>query len=496
MAELYSLSVVAAARGLAAGEFTAADLLDAYLRRNAEVEPVVRSFITFDPERARRDLDSVRNRSGGRHPDSPLAGIPAALKDNLCTRGLATSCGSRILEGFRPPYDATVVDRLYAAGLVLLGKTNMDEFAMGSSCENSAFFPTRNPWDTNRVPGGSSGGSAAAVAAGQAAYALGSDTGGSVRQPAALCGVVGMKPTYGRVSRYGLVAFASSLDQIGTLTRTVEDCALVMGAIAGYDPLDSTSTQHPVPDYRAALAGGVRGVRIGVPREYFAVALDPGVRREVENAVRALERLGAVVGECSLPHSEYALSTYYIIAPAECSSNLARYDGVRFGLRVSGGDITSMYQNTRQQGFGNEVKRRIMLGTYALSSGYYDAYYLRAQKVRTLVKRDFETAFGEFDVLASATSPTVAFGLGERVQDPLQMYASDVLTVPVNLAGLPAVSVPCGLADGLPVGLQLIGRPFAEPQLLQVGFALEQHLPFDPGRRGPLYRNGGEIRGL
>lgn len=491
MSELYRLSVAQAARALRAGEVSPGELLASYVERNLEMEQLTHAFITYDPDRAAKDAQEVTRR----WPElgwSVLAGVPAAIKDNMCTRGLLTTCGSRILDGFLPPYDATVVDRLTRAGMVLLGKTNMDEFAMGSSCESSAYAVTRNPWNPGRVPGGSSGGSAAAVAAGQAAYALGSDTGGSVRQPAALCGVVGLKPTYGRVSRYGLVAFASSLDQVGTFTRSVEDCALVLQVIAGHDPKDSTSVLRPVPDYRAALGRDLAGLTLGIPREYFEVALDPGVRRQVEEAIHDLEDLGAKVGECSLPHSEYALSTYYLIAPAEASSNLARYDGVRHGLRSSGDDLESMYQNTRHQGFGSEVKRRIMLGTYALSSGYYDAYYLRAQKVRTLVKRDFELALERFDALVCPTSPTVAFGIGERVDDPLTMYASDVLTVPANLAGLPGLSVPCGLSEGLPVGLQIIGRPFDEETLLTIGHALEKHRPLDPEKRGPLYRPGGD----
>jgi len=490
--KLYRLSAADASRALRAGEFSLEELLSSYLARHEEVEPATRAFITHDAGRAR---ERVRRLSAGwgEKAEKVLAGIPAAIKDNLCTREVATTCGSRMLTGFLPPYDATVVERLQAAGMVLLGKTNLDEFAMGSSTETSAYGATANPWRRGRVPGGSSGGSAAAVAAGQAAYALGSDTGGSVRQPAAFCGLVGLKPTYGRVSRYGLVAYASSLDQVGTITRTVEDSALVLGAIAGHDPLDSTSVAAPVPDYRAALGRRLDGLRLGVPREYLAVALEEGVRRRVEEAISDLERLGAQVGECSLPHSEYALSAYYIIASAEASSNLARYDGIRHGPRAWEEELGAMYRETRRLAFGSEVKRRIMLGTYVLSAGYYDAYYLRAQKVRTLVKRDFSLALERFDALVCPTSPTVAFGLGDRLDDPLTMYAVDVLTIPVNLAGLPAMSVPCGLWEGLPVGLQLIGRPLGEETLITVGHALEQCRPLDPERRGPLYRSGGEL---
>jgi aspartyl-tRNA(Asn)/glutamyl-tRNA(Gln) amidotransferase subunit A len=490
--KLYQLSAMDASRALRAGECSLEELLSSYLGRHEEVEPVTRAFITHDAGRARQRVRQLLS-CWGEMEDKVLAGLPAAIKDNLCTREAPTTCGSRMLEGFLPPYDATVVERLQAGGMVLMGKTNLDEFAMGSSTETSAYGATSNPWRRGRVPGGSSGGSAAAVAAGQAAYALGSDTGGSVRQPAAFCGLVGMKPTYGRVSRCGLVAYASSLDQVGTITRTVEDSALVLGAIAGYDPLDSTSVPAPVPDYRAALGRRLDGLRLGVPREYLALALEEGVRKRVEAAISDLERLGAEVGECSLPHSEYALSAYYVIASAEASSNLARYDGIRHGIRAREEELGAMYRETRRLGFGSEVKRRIMLGTYVLSAGYYDAYYLRAQKVRTLVKSDFSQALDRFDALVCPTTPTVAFGLGDRMDDPLTMYAVDVLTIPVNLAGLPAMSVPCGLWDGLPVGLQLIGRPFGEETLITVGHALEQCRPLDPKRQGPLYRSGGEL---
>jgi aspartyl-tRNA(Asn)/glutamyl-tRNA(Gln) amidotransferase subunit A len=406
---------------------------------------------------------------------NPLMGIPVAIKDVICTKGIPTTCASRILEGFVPPYDATVIELLYERGAVLLGKTNMDEFAMGSSTENSAFFPTHNPWDLSRVPGGSSGGSAAAVAADECIYSLGTDTGGSVRQPAALCGVVGLKPTYGRVSRYGLVAFASSLDQIGPITKDVEDAAIVMNAIAHYDPRDSTSVNAPTPDYTRALLPEIKGLRIGVPKEYFIEGMQEGVEEAIRKAIEELEELGAEVGEVSLPHTDYSLPTYYIIAPAEASANLARYDGVKYGFSYPrADDIWDNYRKTRQVGFGDEVRRRIMLGTYALSAGYYDAYYLKAQKVRTLIKRDFDLAFEEFDVIVAPTSPTVAFKLGEKVDDPLQMYLSDVFTLSMNLAGICGISIPCGFSDGLPVGMQIMGPAFAEEKVLQVAYAYEQ----------------------
>jgi aspartyl-tRNA(Asn)/glutamyl-tRNA(Gln) amidotransferase subunit A len=401
--------------------------------------------------------------------------VPIAVKDVFCTRGVRTTCGSRILENFVPPYDATAVARLTAAGAIMLGKANMDEFAMGSSTEHSAFKLTRNPWDLARVPGGSSGGSAAAVAADLAVASIGTDTGGSIRQPAAFCGVVGLKPTYGRVSRYGLVAFASSLDHVGPITRDVRDAALMLQALAGVDPRDSTSVDAPVPDYAAELAGGVAGLRLGVPREYFTDGMDPEVDRAVRAAIERLRELGATVEDVSLPTTDFGLAVYYIVAPAEASSNLARYDGVKYGLRVPGGrDLIDMESRTRAAGFGAEVKRRIMLGTYALSAGYYDAYYGRAQRVRTLVKRDFEAAFARVDVLVAPTTPGVAFKHGEK-EDPLAMYLNDVFTVGADLAGLPAVSVRCGFSTaGLPIGLQFIGRPFDEPRVLRAAHTYEQ----------------------
>jgi aspartyl-tRNA(Asn)/glutamyl-tRNA(Gln) amidotransferase subunit A len=413
--------------------------------------------------------------------DAPLLGVPMILKDVLVTKGIRTSAGSKILEHFLPIEDATITQRLAAAGTVLLGKANMDEFAMGSSTENSAFFPTRNPWDLERVPGGSSGGSAAAVSAEFAPFALGTDTGGSIRQPGALCGVVGFKPTYGRVSRYGLIAFASSLDQIGPFTRTVHDTALVMNAIAGFDPLDSTSLHVPVPDYTAALGAepNLKGVRLALPREYFLNSdegMEPGVTAAVNAAIKHLESLGAELGEVSLPHTQYGLATYYLIAPAECSANLARYDGIRYTTsnREPGDSLWDIYERTRGKNFGREVKRRIILGTYALSSGYYDAYYVKAQKVRTLIKQDFDAVFESFDAVLGPTSPTVAFPLGAKTQDPLAMYLNDLFTIPASLAGLPGISVPAGMVDGLPVGLQIIGKALDEATVLRIAHAFEQ----------------------
>lgn len=470
---------------LSEGSVTAEELVEDTLRRIEETDPEIRAFLRVEASSARA---AARTRT---LRDGPLAGVPWAAKDNLCVEGIETTCASRILEGYVPPYTATAVSRLADSGAVLVGKLNLDEFAMGSSTENSAYFATRNPWDKDRVPGGSSGGSAAAVASGMVPFALGSDTGGSIRQPAAFCGVVGLKPTYGLVSRFGLVAFASSLDQIGPLTRTVEDAALVLQAIAGRDPRDSTSAAVEVPDYSAALEGGVRGFRIGVAREYFSPAMDAGVREAVMKAVGALEGLGAHVSEISLPHTEYALATYYLIAPAEASSNLARYDGVRYGFRADRPEnLLDMYRKTRSEGFGREVKRRILIGTYALSSGYYDAYYKRAQQVRTLIRKDFEEAFSRVDVIAAPTAPTTAFRFGEKTDDPLTMYLSDVCTIPANLAGLPAISVPCGLSDGLPVGLQLIGPGFGEATLLRAANAYERQA----GAGFPRPPVAGEVR--
>jgi aspartyl-tRNA(Asn)/glutamyl-tRNA(Gln) amidotransferase subunit A len=474
--KLHQLTIREARERLTHGEFTAVELAEAVLERIVAVDNDVRAYLTLTPEEALAQARVADERRAAGE-NSPLLGIPLAVKDVLCTEGIHTTCGSRILENFIPPYDATAVVRLRAAGAVLLGKTNTDEFAMGSSTENSAFFTTHNPWDLHRVPGGSSGGSAAAVAADECLGALGTDTGGSVRQPAALCGVVGLKPTYGRVSRYGLVAFASSLDQIGVLTKDVADAAILLAVIAGHDPCDSTSMDVPVPDYSGGLQdnNGLRGVRVGVPREYFIQGVQPEVEAAVRAAVERLADLGAEVQEVSLPHTDYALSVYYLIAPAEASANLARYDGVRYGLRVDAGGLIDTYKATRGQGFGSEVKRRIMLGTYALSAGYYDAYYLKAQKVRTLIKADFDAAFERVDVVVAPTSPTTAFRIGEKVDDPLQMYLSDVFTLSMNLAGICGLSLPCGFdAGGLPIGLQIMGPAFGEEQVLRVAYAYEQ----------------------
>jgi aspartyl-tRNA(Asn)/glutamyl-tRNA(Gln) amidotransferase subunit A len=452
---------------------------EAYLARIAALDADVGAYLTVtrDDALAAARASAARYRAGA--PRSPVDGAPVALKDVFCTRGVRTTCGSRILETFIPPYDATIVERLRAAGAVILGKTNMDEFAMGSSTEHSAFQLTRNPWDLTRVPGGSSGGSAAAVAGGLAAGAFGTDTGGSVRQPAAFCGVVGLKPTYGRVSRYGLIAFASSLDHVAPFALDVVDAALLLGATAGHDPRDATSVTAPVPDYVASLTGGVTGLRVGVPDEYFGAGLDPEIDAAVRAAIGVLRELGASIERVSLPTTEFGVATYYVVAPAEASSNLARYDGVKYGLRVPGGrDLIDMVSRSRAAGFGAEVKRRIMLGTYALSTGYYDAYYGQAQKVRTLVRRDFEAAFARVDLLAAPTTPSVAFTHGDKA-DPLAMYMNDVYTIPASMTGLPAVSVPCGFsAAGLPIGLQLIGRALDEPTLLRAAHAYEQATPW------------------
>ena len=478
-ADLHTLTIHEAAGLLRAGELSSLALTEAVLDRIVAVDNDVKAYLALTPEAALADAaaaDAVFAAVDNPARLPALLGIPVAVKDVILVEGAPTTCGSRILEDFMPPYEATVTGKLRAAGAVILGKTNTDEFAMGSSTENSAYFTTHNPWDLSRVPGGSSGGSAAAVAAAECLGALGSDTGGSVRQPAALCGVVGLKPTYGRVSRYGLVAFASSLDQIGPLARDVTDAALLLNTIAGYDPRDSTSMNLPVPDYTRALTGDVRGLRVGVPREYFIDGMQPEVERAVRAAIDALAALGAKVIEISLPHTEYALPVYYLIAPAEASANLARFDGVRYGLRHP--DAQTMWQGytmTRGAGFGPEVKRRIMLGTYALSAGYYDAYYLKAQQVRTLIKRDFETAFEQVDVIACPTTPTTAFRIGEKTDNPIEMYLTDVFTISVNLAGVCGISLPCGFdAAGLPIGLQLIGPHLGEETILAAAYAYEQ----------------------
>jgi aspartyl-tRNA(Asn)/glutamyl-tRNA(Gln) amidotransferase subunit A len=460
---------------LRSGELSSVELTRAFLDRVAATDERVGAFLTVCEEQALKDAAAADARlAAGEAAD--LTGIPLALKDIFITEGVRTTCASRILGDFVPPYDGTAVRKLKEQGAVLLGKLNMDEFAMGSSNENSAFGPVRNPWNPDCVPGGSSGGSAACVAARQAVATLGTDTGGSIRQPASHCGVVGLKPTYGRVSRYGVIAYASSLDQVGPITRDVEDCAILLGAVAGHDAADSTSIDLPVPDYRAALAQGVKGLKIGLPKEYFIEGLDSDIRQAIDAAIDTLRGLGAEIVEVSLPHTEYAVACYYLIATAEASSNLARYDGVRYGRRVDEGrGLIDMYHQSRAAGFGAEVKRRIMLGTYALSSGYYDAYYLKAQKVRTLIRQDFLDAFNKADVILTPVAPTPAFRLGEKTADPLQMYLSDIFTIPVNLAGTCGLSVPCGFSrDGLPIGLQLIGQPFGEETLLRAGHAYQQ----------------------
>jgi aspartyl-tRNA(Asn)/glutamyl-tRNA(Gln) amidotransferase subunit A len=481
MAELYQLTIHDAQALLRQGQLSSVELTQAVLDRIEAVDNQVRAYISLLPEEAlAQALEADRRRAKGDR--TALLGIPLAIKDVMCTQGIPTTCGSRMLENFVPPFDATAIARLRAAGAVILGKTNTDEFAMGSSTEYSAFFPTGNPWDVERVPGGSSGGSAAAVAAGEALGALGSDTGGSIRQPAALCGVVGLKPTYGRVSRYGLVAHGSSLDQIGALARSVEDTAILLGCIAGHDGLDSTTLDAPVPDYVQAMqsADGLKGVRVGVPREYFVQdplqggGIEPGVEMAVRAALDVMADLGAEIIDISLPLTEYCIPIYYLIATAEASSNLARYDGVRYGLRVNTSDMWQTYYQTREVGFGPEVKRRIMLGTYALSAGYYDAYYLKAQQARTLLRRDFERAWEQVDIIASPTSPSVAFEIGKKVDDPLQMYLLDVFTVSLNLVGMCGISVPCGFSDGMPVGMQLMGPALGEGLVLRAAYAYEQ----------------------
>ncbi|QPD03578.1 MAG: Glutamyl-tRNA(Gln) amidotransferase subunit A [Candidatus Nitrospira kreftii] len=474
---LHKLTLIELQRKFKAGEVTAAEIVRAYSLRISQVEPKVRAFVTHMQESTLLQAESLDRNLKSWRKTMPLSGMPLAIKDNICTDGVLTTCSSRMLQNFVPPYDATVIAKLRAQDYILLGKTNLDEFAMGSSTENSAFGPSRNPWNLQCVPGGSSGGSAAAVAAEECAAALGSDTGGSIRQPAAFCGVVGLKPTYGRVSRYGLVAFASSLDQIGPITRNVSDAAFLLGAIAGHDPLDSTSIDRPVPDYLKSLQKrDLKTLRVGVPVEFFTEGLDSEVEQAVRAAIEELRHLGAEVKEVRLPRTDAAVAVYYVIATAEASSNLARFDGVKFGFRAKETkDLLELYIKTRQEGFGPEVKRRIMLGTYVLSAGYYDAYYGKAQAVRTLVCQDFDAAFKEVDLIVTPTTPTAAFKLGEKSEDPLQMYLSDVFTISVNLAGLPAISLPCGFSKaGMPIGLQLIGRAFEEETMLRAAHAYEQ----------------------
>lgn len=456
-------------------EITSVELTQDVLQRIDEVEGDVEAYLTITREEALKQAAAVDERIANGEEISFLEGIPGAIKDNICTKGVKTTCASKILEHFVPPYDATVMTKIKAENPVLLGKVNMDEFAMGGSTENSAYHVTHNPWNLNCVPGGSSGGSAAAVAAGTAIWALGSDTGGSIRQPASFCGVVGMKPTYGRVSRYGLVAYASSLDQIGPLTRDVTDCAHLLNIIAGHDEMDSTSSTADVPDYTKSLVEDVKGLKIGLPKEYFVKGMDPEVEQAVRAAIEKYKELGAEVVEISLPHTEYAISTYYLIAPAEAATNLERYDGVSYGERVDGEDLVQMMTNTRDEKFGEEVKRRIMIGNYALSAGYYDAYYLKALKVRTLVQQDYMEAFKKVDVIMAPTAPTPAFKIGEMIADPLQMYLQDVCTVPLNLAGLPGISIPCGKSSkGLPIGLQIIGKALDEATLIRAAYTYEQ----------------------
>jgi aspartyl-tRNA(Asn)/glutamyl-tRNA(Gln) amidotransferase subunit A len=469
------LTIFEAHQLLKTKQVSSIELTKSSLERIGQVEPRVRALVTVTAELALEQAEKA-DKLIAEGETSPLTGVPGIIKDNICTRGIKTTCSSRMLENFVPPYNATVADKLINCGLVMLGKANMDEFAMGSSTENSAFFTTHNPWDLGRVPGGSSGGSAAAVASGEAVYALGSDTGGSIRQPAGFCSVTGLKPTYGRVSRYGLVAFASSLDQIGPLTQDVMDNALVMNCIAGYDCCDSTSVPGAVPDYTKSLSPDLKGLRIGIPKEYFVEGMQAEVKTAIEGAIKKVEELGAkIFWDVSLPSTPYALAVYYIIAPSEASANLARYDGVKYGFSyLEAQNMWDAMEKTRQYGFGAEVKRRIMLGTYALSAGYYDAYYLKAQKVRTLIRREFDRAFERYDALITPTSPTVPFKIGEKVDNPVQMYLSDVCTLPINIAGVPAISIPAGFAQGLPIGMQIIGNLFREETLFKIAYAYQQ----------------------
>lgn len=474
--EVFGLTVSELREMLDKGEVSVGEVVHEIYKRIDAVEGKIKAFITLTPDKALKMAEEAQRMfGGGGHDAKPLSGIPIAVKDNMCTKGILTTCASKILFNFIPPYESTVTSRLAENGYILIGKTNLDEFAMGSSTENSGFHTTRNPWDLNTIPGGSSGGSAAAVAAEECIAAIGSDTGGSIRQPAALCGVVGLKPTYGRVSRYGLVAFASSLDQIGPITKTVKDSAILMNVISGHDTRDSTSAPVPFDDFTKALGSEIKGLKIGIPKEYFIKGMDSEVEQSVKTAITQFESMGAIPLEISLPYTEYAVATYYILATSEASSNLARYDGVKYGFRSGSKNLLDMYLNTRANGFGAEVKRRIILGTYALSSGYYEAYYKKAQQVRTLIKKDFEDAFQKVDVVVTPTSPTAAFKIGEKTADPLQMYLSDIFTISVNLAGVPAISIPCGFTShNLPVGLQLIGRHFDEETILKVAYAYEQ----------------------
>lgn len=477
MENLYSLTAHKLKELMVKGDTTPPAIIEQLFSRIEKGDGKIKAFVLANKEKAVKNAAASKN-------SGKLAGVPVLLKDNICVKGELTTCASRILAGFKPPYDSTVTRKLEDAGAILIGKANMDEFAFGSSCETSCYGATKNPWDTTRIPGGSSGGSAAAVASDETILALGSDTGGSIRQPAALCGVVGLKPTYGRVSRYGLIAFASSLDQIGPITKDVEDAALLLQVIAGYDEMDSTSVDLPVPDYTKSLTKNVKGLRIGVPKEYFIEGLDKEVEASVRSAIELLKSLGAEVKEISLPHTEYAVSTYYIVATAEASSNLARFDGVQYGLRADDAkDMIDMYIKTRSQGFGNEAKRRILLGTYCLSTGYYDAYYLKAQKIRTKIREDFDKAFQVCDCIITPTSPTPAFKIGEKTSDPLSMYLSDIYTIPANLAGLPAISIPCGFSKaGLPIGLQILAKAFDEETIFKTAYTFEQNTEFHKKR--------------
>lgn len=480
MVELHELTVHEMSDLLRSKKVSAVELTQSVLERINKIDSKVGSYITVLGDEAIKRAKEVQDKIDKGEARSPLAGIPMAVKDNICTEGVKTTCASKMLDGFTPPYDATVSKKLYLEDTVLLGKLNLDEFAMGGSTENSYFKLTRNPWDLERVPGGSSGGSAASIAADLAGFALGSDTGGSIRQPAAFCGVVGLKPTYGAVSRFGLVAFASSLDQIGPLTKDVTDCAIVLNAISGYDPMDSTSANVEYPDYTKALLNDVKGIKVGIPKEYIGEGINPEVKKAVLDAAEVLKSLGAECEEFSLPITEYAIPAYYLISSAEASSNLARYDGVKYGYRAEKfTDLLDLYKQTRSEGFGAEVKRRIMLGTYALSSGYYDAYYKKALQVRTLIKNGFNEAFNKYDVVLGPTAPTTAYKIGEKSDNPLEMYLGDIYTVSVNIAGLPGLAIPCGFdSSNLPIGLQLIGRPFDESTLLRVGFTFEQNTEF------------------
>ena len=482
MSDLTRLTIAEAQAKLRKREISARELTRACLDRIAAVEPKLNAFITVTEREALEQADRADERLASRKDDPPpLCGIPLGIKDIYATRGVKTTCASKILENFVPPFDATVIAKLRAEGAVFVGKANMDEFAMGSSTENSAFGPTRNPYDLARVAGGSSGGSAAAVAACECLASLGTDTGGSIREPASFCGVVGIKPTYSRVSRYGVIAYASSLDQVGPFARTVRDAAIMLRSLAGIDPNDSTCSARPVPDYERALTGDVKGLRIGVPKEYFVEGMQPEVEKAVREALANLEKAGARTVDISLPHTPYAIAAYYLVATAEASANLARYDGIRYGLRVPAENNIELYEKSRALGFGAEVKRRIMLGTFALSAGYYDAYYLKGQKVRTLIRRDFERAFEMCDVVMAPVAPTTAFKLGEKTDDPLTMYLSDIFTISVNLAGLPGISIPCGYdGAGLPIGLQIIGAPFSEEMMFRVGDAYERLGAFTP----------------